>query len=131
MHTMARCLLGLIGVLFCLLATRSLLWPMEFAAQTGMLLPTAGALAEVRAAYTGFFVVLAGLLLRGALKPEATREGVGLLGLLLSIFTAARMVGLVVDGVPETAALRFLAVEAIGATSAVWLWFRLGRLEPG
>ncbi len=119
---MTRGVLAVVGLLFLALGTEALVAPIRFAARTGMVLPSAAALAEVRAAYSGFFVVMTALVLGGAWWPTRTRPAVGWLALLFTVFALARMLSLVMDGWPGEAGFRFLLVEATGALVAVACW---------
>ncbi len=117
-----RGLLACVGVLFLALGAEALVAPVRFASRAGMLLPAPAALAEVRAAYSGFFVVMTAILLRGAWWPAQTRSAIGWLALLLAVFATARLCGLMIDGWPGEAGFRFLLVEATGALVAMACW---------
>ncbi len=100
----------------CLVDPRVLLSGMEIS------LETPSALAEARAGYCGAFAGLALVFLRGASDDAVRSLALGVATVVLGLFTAARVLGLAIDGTPNDLAMVNHALEGVGFLLAGWLW---------
>ena len=106
--------------LTCLVDPRLLLEAMEVG------LETPSALAEARAGYSGTFLGLALLCATGAQRAEARRLALGVVVLVLGIFTLARILSWLIDGEPNLAAMVNHGLEGVGFFFALVLWVKGG-----
>lgn len=108
-----------LAMVFGIVGLQALLIPRIFLEPVGIDLLTTSGYAEVRAGYGGLFTGAALLFAWGArreaLRPVALTIAVWVLG----VFAGARLVSLVVDGLPNPFSLAILGLELTGCTLAV------------
>ncbi len=102
---------------------------MFFEIFTDATFPTTSAAIDVRTTYGGFSFGF-GLFLFYCLKNNLK---IGLFAALLALtsITAVRILGIAVDGDPNTYAYIFLGMEAVALVLAFWAWRQEGRKEAG
>ena len=93
-----RILLALVGIAFAPYGFFCLVSPQSVAEFTGMVLPNASALTEVRAMYGGVQLGLGLLFIGFALRKRSVETGLVVLIVLLGSLALARAFGLVNDG---------------------------------
>ncbi|MBL4855184.1 MAG: DUF4345 domain-containing protein [Robiginitomaculum sp.] len=91
--------------------------------------PTTSAAIDVRTTYGGFSLGF-GLFLFYCLKNNLK---IGLFAALLTLtsITAARILGIAIDGDPNKYVYIFLGMEIVAVIAAYWAWRREGRKEAG
>jgi hypothetical protein len=126
-----RILLLLATVLFFLIGFRYLGDPVNKAAADSIVLGSVMAISRVRVGFGGFPLALSLILLGCLLSRKRLLTGVTVLATTVGVVTAARLVGIAIDG-PAEEALKLLRVEIILLTLSVAAIFleraRLRRL---
>jgi hypothetical protein len=126
-----RILLLLATVLFFLIGFRYLGDPVNKAAADSIVLGSVMAISRVRVGFGGFPLALSFILLGCLLSQKRLLTGLTVLAITVGVVTAARLVGIAIDG-PAEEALKLLRVEIILLTLSVAAIFleraRLRRL---
>jgi hypothetical protein len=104
---LARLLLYLFAIAFLALGARFLVDPRALTLDTGITLPTAIAVQEVRGVYGGFFLGTGLFLLLCARREGWLHHGLAALACIMGGLVLGRVTGLVLDG-PANALLYFL-----------------------
>jgi hypothetical protein len=107
-----RILLLLATVLFFLIGFRYLGDPVNKAAADSIVLGSVMAISRVRVGFGGFPLALSLILLGCLLSRKRLLTGVTVLATTVGVVTAARLVGIAIDG-PAEEALKLLRVEII------------------
>lgn len=107
-----RLLLLLATVLFFLIGFRYLGDPVNKAAADSIVLGSVMAISRVRVGFGGFPLALSLILLGCLLSPKRLLTGLTVLATTVGVVTAARLVGIAIDG-PAEEAVRLLRVEII------------------
>jgi len=127
-----RLLLALAAALFFLIGFKYLGDPVDKAASDSIILGSVMAISRVRVGFGGFPLALSLILLGCLASPRRLLSGLSVLATTVTVITAARLLGIAVDGAaPE--ALRLLHVETVLLALSVASIFleraRLRRLE--
>jgi hypothetical protein len=103
--------------------------PIGFAAFNGSELPTeAGLLSDVRAA--GGAVALSGVIvLLGAFRPQWSFVSIVLAAVIFVSFGAARLLGIVLDGLPPRGVIQGMVTELVFGALAVFAYVRYRRRD--
>ena len=127
-----RLLLLLATALFFLIGFKYLGDPVDKAASDSIILGSVMAISRVRVGFGGFPLALSCILLGCLLSSKRLLTGLYVLATTVAVITAARLVGIAVDG-PAEEALKLLRVEVILLAFSVASVFleraRLRRLE--
>src|SRR5262249_8918166 len=107
-----RLLLLLAAGLFLMIGVSYLGAPVEKAAADEIALRSVMAISRVRVGFGGFPLAVALVLLGCLISPKRVLPGLIVLATTVAVVTAARLVGIAVDG-PAEEALRLLRVEVI------------------
>jgi uncharacterized protein DUF4345 len=107
-----RLLLLLATALFFLIGFKYLGDPVNKAASDSIILGSVMAISRVRVGFGGFPLALSCILLGCLLSQRRLLTGLGVLATTVAMITAARFVGIAVDG-PAEEALRLLRVEIV------------------
>ena len=131
-----RLLLLLATVLFLLIGMKYLADPVDKAAADSILLGSIMAISRVRVAFGGFPLALSLILFGCLVSPGRLLSGLFVLATTVGVITAARLVGIAIDG-PVEEAVRLLRVETVLLALSVALIFverarlrRLDRVDP-
>jgi hypothetical protein len=128
-----RLLLLLATVLFFLIGFRYLGDPVNKAAADSIVLGSVMAISRVRVGFGGFPLALSFILLGCLLSPRRLLTGLTVLATTVAVVTAARLIGIAIDG-PVEEAVRLLRVEIVLLALSVAFIFleraRLRRLDP-
>ena len=128
----ARLLLALAAALFFLIGFKYLGDPVDKAASDSIILGSVMAISRVRVGFGGFPLALSLILFGCLVSPRRLLSGLFVLATTVAVITAARLVGIAVDG-PEQEALKLLRVEIVLLALSVASIFleraRLSRLE--
>jgi hypothetical protein len=122
-----RTILGLGALVFIAIGAMFLIAPAYWAAVVEIPLPTPMARTDLRATYGGFNLGFGFFLGLCTLRADWLRPGLIALGLALAGYASARLVGVIVEGHAHRLMIFFLALEAIGATIALYLQAGLAR----
>jgi uncharacterized protein DUF4345 len=109
---LARLPLLVATFLFCAIAFKYLSAPVENAAADAISLGSVMAISRVRVGFGGFPLALAFILLGCLLSPGRVLSGLVVLATTVAVLTAARLVGIAVDGAAGEA-LRLLGAEVV------------------
>ncbi len=127
-----RLLLLLATVLFFLIGFRYLGDPVNKAAADSIVLGSVMAISRVRVGFGGFPLALSLILLGCLISPKRLLTGLTVLATTVAVVTAARLVGIAIDG-PAEEAVKLLRVEIVLLTLSVAFIFleraRLRRIE--
>lgn len=124
--TLARVELGLLTLIFALVAGLGLLAPHVLFDPVHVVLQEPAALAEIRAAYFGLFGTAAFVYQLGARRAGWRRPALRLAALVLGGFTLGRLWSLAADGVPSWVGWVNLSAEGLGFVVALVLLKALG-----
>jgi hypothetical protein len=108
----SRLLLLLATVLFLLIGLRYLGDPVNKAAADSISLGSVMAISRVRVGLGGFPLALSFILFGCLLSPRRLLVGLGVLATTVAVVTAARLIGIAVDG-PAEEAVRLMRVEIV------------------
>ena len=132
----ARLLLALSAVLFFLIGFKYLGDPVDKAASDSIILGSVMAISRVRVGFGGFPLALSLILFGCLVSPGRLLSGLFVLATTVGVITAARLVGIAIDG-PVEEAVRLLRVETVLLAFSVALIFverarlrRLDRVDP-
>jgi len=124
-----RLLLLLATVLFSLIGFRYLGDPVNKAASDSIVLGSVMAISRVRVGFGGFPLALSFILLGCLLSPKRLLTGLVVLATTVAAITAARLVGIVIDG-PAEEAVKLLRVEIVLlALSVAFIFLERARLR--
>jgi len=107
-----RLLLLVAAGLFLMIGASYLSAPVEKAAADQIVLGSVMAISRVRVGFGGFPLAVALVLLGCLISPKRLLTGLVVLATMLAVVTAARLMGIAVDG-PAEEALRLLRVELV------------------
>jgi len=131
-----RLLLLFATVLFLLIGMKYLADPVDKAAADSILLGSIMAISRVRVGFGGFPLALSLILFGCLVSPGRLLSGLFVLATTVGVITAARLVGIAIDG-PVEEAVRLLRVETVLLALSVALIFverarlrRLDRVDP-
>ena len=125
----ARLLLLLATLLFLLIGLRYLGDPVDKAAADSIMLGSVMAISRVRVGFGGFPLALSLILFGCLLSPGRLLSGLIVLATTVGVITAARLVGIAIDG-PVAEAVRLLRVEiALLALSVAFIFVERARLR--
>jgi len=113
-----RLLLLLATALFFLIGFRYLGDPVNKAAADSIVLRSVMAISRVRVGFGGFPLALSFILLGCLLSPKRVLTGLAVLATAVGVLTAARLVGIAIDG-PAEEAMKLLRVEIVMLTLSV------------
>lgn len=113
-----RLLLLLATALFFLIGFRYLGDPVNKAAADSIVLGSVMAISRVRVGFGGFPLALSFILLGCLLSPKRVLTGLAVLATAVGVLTAARLVGIAIDG-PAEEAMKLLRVEIVMLTLSV------------
>ncbi len=122
--------LRILGGAFLLVAALCLVDPRWVLADMEVVLDTATALAEIRAAYGGALGGLGVLFIWGAAQAIHRRLALGVAAIVLGGFTVGRLLSLLLDGIPSHYALACLVAEGGGSLVFLWLWSGAPKYAP-
>ena len=121
-----RAVLAIAGLLLLVVGASVLFNPVEFAATNGIVLPMIPSLlSEVRA--PGGLLFVSGILaFVGVVQARSTQSGLALVALIYCSYGAARLLGVLLDGMPSAALVNALFIElSVGvACLATAFWVR-------
>jgi len=127
-----RLLLLLATMLFFLIGFKYLGDPVNRAASDSIVLGSVMAISRVRVGFGGFPLALSLILLGCLLSPKHLLTGLTVLAITVGVVTAARLLGIAIDG-PADEAVRLLRVEiillALSVSAIILERARLRRLE--
>jgi len=124
-----RLLLLLATVLFLLIGMKYLADPVDKAAADSILLGSIMAISRVRVGFGGFPLALSLILFGCLVSPGRLLSGLFVLATTVGVITAARLVGIAIDG-PVEEAVRLLRVETVLlAFSVAPISFKQARLR--
>lgn len=110
---LSRMLLGVAGLLLLVIGAAVLFNPLAFAASNGVEMPNLpSALSEYRAP-GGVLLLSAVLILVSAARAHLIRAGLALAALVYGSYGAARLVGLLLDGMPSAALTQAMIIELL------------------
>jgi hypothetical protein len=118
--------LGLMGLAFCKVGVEALLTPETVMANVGITLDNVSALSSIRAVYGGMHFVFGAFCVWGIFK--GGNESLKLVALYTAGFVVGRLVGIVIDGAPNSFVLTWLITESISFGIAAVL-LNLSRQE--
>ena len=121
-HELTIIVLKVLALIFLLTGVQALIAPTVFVAATGIVLPDASSLAEVRAAYGGLLIGFAVLFWSGATRVSRRKPAIGIAALIFGLFAFARLLSLIVDGVPNAFSMVMHVVETAGFILTFLLW---------
>jgi hypothetical protein len=125
----SRLVLVVAALLFSMIALRSLVDPIAAAAEREITLGSAAGITVARVGFGGFPLAFAIILLFCLLTERRLAAGLGMLAVIAIVVTAARVLGLVLDG-PAAFTLKVLRPEValiIASTTAYFLERRRRR----
>jgi hypothetical protein len=125
---LTRLLLLAAATLFFLIGLKYLRAPVENAGADAIVLGSVMAISRVRVAFGAFPLSLSLILLGSLLSRRRVLGGLAVLATTIAVVTAARLLGIVLDG-PAEEAIRLLRVEAILLALSVAAIF-LERARP-
>ena len=125
----SRLLLLLAAALFMLIGFRYLSDPVNKAAADSISLGSVMAISRVRVGFGGFPLALSLILFGCLLSSRRLLIGLGVLATTVAVVTAARLIGIALDG-PAEEAVRLMRVEIVLlALSLAALFLERGRLR--
>ena len=127
MLTFTRVFLALSALAFLLIGLNTFHDPVAAMAGIDLVPASASALNEVRANYGSLQIAFGALLLAGALSASFLRPALWIYFAICGGLVAGRIVGLVVDGVPNHVILTLMATEVVTALVSALLLWRLPR----
>jgi hypothetical protein len=130
---LARLLLLFAAALFSMIGLKYLGAPVEKAAADEIILGSVMAISRVRVGFGGFPLALAFILLGCLFSQRRLLTGLNVLATTVAVVTAARLLGIAIDG-PAEEALKLLRVEIVLLVLSVGAIFleraRLRRVQP-
>lgn len=118
---MTRWYLLLTGLVFALIGLMGLYDPVGTVAPMGLTLADQSSRAEMRAVYGGMNLLI-GLYLMGGFRNHAQQASALMLAaLIMGGLALGRAISIVVDGMPSSLILGFMAIEVVGAALALYL----------
>jgi hypothetical protein len=127
---LTRLLLLAAAALFFLIGLKYLRAPVENAGADAIVLGSVMAISRVRVAFGAFPLSLSLILLGSLLSRRRVLGGLTVLATTIAVVTAARLLGIVLDG-PAEEAIRLLRVEAILLALSVAAIFLERARPPG
>ncbi len=114
LESISKVVLLLLGVGFLAMGAQGLFIPDYFFGQLGLDLPSVSGRSELRTAYAGMFGAAALLFFRTAYREDERNLALWLAVVIFSLFLLARVYSMIVDGIPNTLTMVFIAVEVVG-----------------
>jgi hypothetical protein len=127
---LTRLLLLAAAALFFLIGLKYLRAPVENAGADAIVLGSVMAISRVRVAFGAFPLSLSLILLGCLLSRKRVLGGLAVLATTIAVVTAARLLGIVLDG-PAVEAIRLLRVEAVLLALSVAAIFLERARPPG
>jgi hypothetical protein len=127
---LTRLLLLAAATLFFLIGLKYLRAPVENAGADAIILGSVMAISRVRVAFGAFPLSLSLILLGSLLSRKRVLGGLTVLATTIAVVTAARLLGIVLDG-PAEEAIRLLRVEAVLLALSVAAIFIERARPPG
>ena len=123
----SKILLLLSGAVFSAVGALHIIAPQAGVEPLGLELATLNSLNEIRANYGGMHLILGLFMLIAGIKDSLRKPGLFLLAFFTGGLVLGRVVSLIVDGVPGSVILGFLAIESIGCLLATVLIVKEAR----